>query len=402
MKAKHKELIFLITCMLGGGAERVMISLANDAAGKDYDVDFILTGQRLSEAVGYSLASTVKLSSLPDLSDAGASKSISEKLTYTYGHVVTSLAKRMKLSPPDSAVYSRFVSDQAPRIKKLQEIIAAKPNATVIAFLDHSIHLALLAMRDLPNKLIISERGDPAKHDASKVASLFIRKYYDRADVLVFQTEGAKSYFNPSLQNKGVIIPNMLMDGLPERFSGVRKKIVVNFCRISPEKNLPLLIKAFNMFYNDHPDYKLEIIGEASSEEGNREVQNCKRLINKYHLEECVHFCPFNPDLHQSIRDYAMFVSSSDFEGMSNSMLEAMAIGLPTVCTDCPAGGARAIIKDGVNGILTKVGDKNSIAAAMRSVVNDPEFAEKLSINASKISNELSKTEIMNKWESLY
>lgn len=402
LETYKKELIYLITCMLGGGAERVMISLANDAVECGYDVTFILTGQCLSEAIGYSLAPTIKLLSLPDLTGKDVPKSIKNKLTYMYSRTVNSLAKRMKLSPPDSAIYYRFISEQAPKIDKLREIISEKPNATVIAFLDHSIHLALLSMSDLPNKLIISERGDPVKHDASKVASLFIKKYYDRADVLVLQTEGAKAYFSPSLQNKSVIIPNAIKEGLPERFVGIRKKRIINFCRISYQKNLPLLIEAFNIFFNKHPDYLLEIIGEAKGTEALQVVEACNRLIRAYKLEDCVSFKPFDPELHQTIIDYAMFVSSSDFEGMSNSMLEAMAIGLPCICTDCPSYGAREIIVDNENGILVQVGNKEQMAKAMCKVVENPDFANHLSAEACKITKKLDRKKIFSMWRKLY
>ena len=57
-----------------------------------------------------------------------------------------------------------------------------------------------------------------------------------------------------------------------------------------------------------------------------------------------------------------VYVSSSDFEGMSNTMLEAMAMGVPTIATDCPIGGAKTVIKNGENGILTPVGNEKKIA----------------------------------------
>ena len=68
-----------------------------------------------------------------------------------------------------------------------------------------------------------------------------------------------------------------------------------------------------------------------------------------------------------------MFVSSSDFEGISNSMLEALGMGLPVVVTDCPVGGARMVIKSGENGILVPVGDTQAMYEAMRSVLKDPD-----------------------------
>ena len=96
-----------------------------------------------------------------------------------------------------------------------------------------------------------------------------------------------------------------------------------------------------------------------------------------------------------------MFVSSSDFEGMSNSMLEAMAIGLPCVCTDCPAGGARAVIEDGKNGLLVPVNDAIALSDAMKRVASDTIFAEKLSKNASNIRKNQSVEKIIDKWMAI-
>ena len=73
-----------------------------------------------------------------------------------------------------------------------------------------------------------------------------------------------------------------------------------------------------------------------------------------------------------------MYVSSSDFEGISNSMLEALGMGLPTVVTDCPVGGARMVINSGENGILVPVGDTKAMYEAMRSILKDPALAAQL------------------------
>ena len=96
-----------------------------------------------------------------------------------------------------------------------------------------------------------------------------------------------------------------------------------------------------------------------------------------------------------------MFVSSSDFEGMSNSMLEAMAMGIPTVCTDCPAGGARAIIKDHENGLLTPLGNTEALYRAMQEVAASSELANTLSRNAVGLRDELTVDKIVEQWEAI-
>ena len=96
-----------------------------------------------------------------------------------------------------------------------------------------------------------------------------------------------------------------------------------------------------------------------------------------------------------------MFVSSSDHEGLSNSMLEAMAIGLPTVCTDCPCGGARMVIEDRENGILTPVGDKDALYRAMCEVIDNDVLRNKISENALRVKESYSLDKILGEWKSI-
>ena len=96
-----------------------------------------------------------------------------------------------------------------------------------------------------------------------------------------------------------------------------------------------------------------------------------------------------------------MYVSSSDYEGISNSMLEAMAIGMPVVCTDCPIGGAKATIKDGENGLLVPIKDADALYMGMKKVIEDKALADKLSHNAAKLRDELSLDKITDRWIEL-
>ena len=118
-------------------------------------------------------------------------------------------------------------------------------------------------------------------------------------------------------------------------------------------------------------------------------------------LNGCVDVKPFDATLHKKILDNAMFVSSSDYEGMSNSMLEAMAIGLPTICTDCPAGGARTIIHDHENGLLVPVRDVQALANAMLKVIENPSLAQHLSMNGAKLRDVLNAETIAKRWMEL-
>ena len=395
-----KEIVLMLHQMSGGGAERVMILLANWLAGRKNPVTLILTSQRICDTKGYDLHPSVRLLSLKEMH--ASPTYISDSLRKNYevsGKIGYKSARLMKRKPSDGTVYKRYMAKCADELNALDTFMSERQNALMVAFLDHPIHLSLLMKEKYPDiRLVISERNDPNLHDSSLSSTLFIRRYYYLADGMVFQSSGAKEYYSEELQSKSVVIPNPITQNLPTPFTGVRKKKIVNFCRISHQKNLPLLMAAFAAFHQAHPEYTLEIIGDADNEEGQDVLNKINEMIAIYQLADCVEIKPFDPKLHDKIIDYAMFVSSSDYEGMSNSMLEAMAIGLPTICTDCPAGGAREIIQDHENGLLVPIKDADALCRAMSEVAEDPCLAEKLSENGAKLRERLSIDRIMNEW----
>ena len=106
----------------------------------------------------------------------------------------------------------------------------------------------------------------------------------------------------------------------------------------------------------------------------------------------------FAEDIHQKMLDAMLYVSSSDYEGISNSMLEALGMGVPTIATDCPVGGARMVIQNGVNGLLVPVKDANALYNAMKRIIEDKNFMEMISKEATKILKKYPLEKISQKW----
>lgn len=281
------------------------------------------------------------------------------------------------------------------RILKLRKVIRQNRETTVISF-EYFVNMqTIIANMFLNNKLIISERNDPERTGNGKIIKRLRNLLYVFADFLVCQTEDAKEYFSKSIQNKTVVIPNPIMPNLPSRFVGNRKKEIVTFCRIEKQKNLTMLIDSFKMLNKEYPEYKLVIYGDGA------EKENLRKYIENQELNRNVQLNGFIQNIHSQIISSAMFVSSSDYEGISNSMLEAMGIGLPTICTDCPCGGARMMIENDENGILVPVRDTVALYKAMKKVIEEPEFAEKISKNATKIKDKLEQNKICELWIEL-
>jgi len=345
-----KKIVFVCNHLFGGGAERVLVSLANYFVNKGYIVTIIVFDGKKR----YHIEKEITVIEIGDSS---------------------SLLKQSKA------------------IRK--ELISEHPDI-VIAF-EYFVNLAtIIAARGLNLKVIVSERNDPARI-GSGFGKDQIRNYlYKHCDTVVCQTPDAKAYFPKNVQTHSVVIPNPIKNDLPQPWYGERNHLVVNFCRLNEQKNLKLLIDAFLAFLKHFPDYKMVIYGDGP------EKDEIIEYIKLFSMDDAVTLLPNCADVHERVIKSSMFVSSSDYEGLSNSMLEAMAIGLPTICTDCPCGGARMIIKNGENGLIVPAGDRVALTEAMKKIAMDQQLSRHLSREAQKIRTELSLDNIAERWESLF
>ncbi|RAS82337.1 hypothetical protein A3864_01940 [Priestia endophytica] len=280
------------------------------------------------------------------------------------------------------------------RIYKIRKYLKKIKTDTVVSFLaDVNIH-TLLATILMNLKVVVSERNDPYNDPSSKLIRNIRDRVYYLSDGFVFQTPDAKAYFPEKIQRKGTIIANPIKDNLPTRWKGERKKEIVCVSRLSPQKNIKMLIDSYYKFEKEYPNYLLKIYGEGPLR---TELEN---YVEELSLTRKVIFCGFKKDIHAEIKESSLFVLSSNYEGISNSMLEALAMGLPVISTNCPIGGSRMFINSYDNGILVPVGDSSALYEAMKNVIKDPELANKLSENATDINNELNPRKVCEKWFS--
>ena len=379
--------------MKGGGAERVASLLMNEFHRCGYDVEFVLTSSTSEAVVRTDLNKEVPLVFLQEHGSRKGLRVISS--------VICRLFEACKIPVPAFAAYLSFISEYSKEIKQLRQKLEENPDMTVIAFLHPTIPMAVLAARGLPNRVIISERGNPKRLMKSRYGEKFVQKYYSQISAAVFQTKEARDTYPANVREKGVVISNPIKSDLPEPFAGERNKNITTFCRISLQKNLPMLIEAYSLLLQEYSEYKLRIIGDALNEEGQEVQRAIHEQMKLLELEDAVDFLPFSSHVHEDILEDFMYVNSSDYEGISNAMLEAMAIGMPVVCTDCPIGGAHATIQHEVNGMLVPVGDAQAMYLAMKQIIEDEELAQRLSSNAAKLRENLSLENIAKQWMEL-
>jgi glycosyltransferase involved in cell wall biosynthesis len=153
-----------------------------------------------------------------------------------------------------------------------------------------------------------------------------------------------------------------------------------------------LLIHSFADIASHFPEHILQIYGDGPLR------QQLEEQILSCGMANRIFLCGHSDHIYDDIRNAALFVSSSDYEGISNSMLEAIALGVPTICTDCPAGGAREMICNRENGLLVPVADRAALAEAMLQVLNNERLASKMSQAGTQLRQTLCVAEIAKEW----
>ena len=264
------------------------------------------------------------------------------------------------------------ISKMLRRIWYLRRFMKKEKPDVVVAFTRGVLYRALAAGIGTGIPVVISVRTDPVGHYDKKADKLRIPLLFPHAAGCVFQTEGAKAFFAPYLQENSRIILNPLNPkyvGVPE--PAVRTKDVVQSGRLVDFKNQPMLIRAFLKVHEKHPDYTLKIYG-PDSKDGTKEI--LESIIHENHAEDFVKLMGGSNTLEKDLADAALYAFSSDWEG------------LPVVSTDCPCGGPKTLIEDGVNGLLVPIMDEKAMTDGILRLIEDRELAERLGREARKIS----------------
>ena len=236
--------------------------------------------------------------------------------------------------------------------------------------------------------IICSERNNPRKRYPERMPE--IDRLYASADHVVFQSETVRSMFSPAVRAHGSIILNPVEVSCMRR-GGSRR--IVNVGRLVPQKNQAMLLRAFAAFYRNHGDYTLSFYGAGEL------LEQLQALAGSLGLKDAVQFHGQVWDVHAAIADAEMFVLSSDYEGLSNALLECMMMGFPCISTRCE--GSVNVIESGKNGILTDVGSEEQLAEAMTLLADHGELRERLGVQARRSAAQFEKEPVLRQWEQL-
>lgn len=355
MGKMERKIAFCINQIHDGGAERVIVNIANNFHLRGYKV-FMITSHKYDDE--YPLNSEIARYVLDD-----------------YAESQNRIVKNIRW------------------IKVIHNICKSEGIDCIIGFMRESNVRVILSTLGLATSSIVSVRGNPQKEYDGKVGRIIKRIILPLTDGCVLQTSESVKYFPRCMQKSLTVIPNPIGKAFfdVER-SPIRGKIVT--CgRLDSIKNHPMLIRAFSRIKKHYDECTLDIYGVGE------EKDRLQRLINELGIAGSAHLVGKTNHVEQVLSKADIFVLSSDSEGMPNALMEAMAAGVTCISTDCPCGGPASLIENYESGILIDVGDEDALVKALEFCLADGDSACRMGIRARQKAKCYSNERVLGLWE---
>lgn len=342
------KIVFVTSTLTSGGAERVISLLANCLSDRGHVVEIINLNKHI---VFYQFSPQVRL-------------------VFAEDEVGKSIVKK-------SLWLRRHVKNEKPDI--------------IIPFMEAVYCVTLLSLVGVNIPILSSERIDPRR-------SPFIRNVLRKlilplTDWLVVQTEEIKSFYPGFIRKKTSVIYNPVSEKVFSCVPTVRKDVIISIGKMDAQKNQAMLIKAFGRIADKFPSYQLIIYGEGPMR------QSLQLIIDNLQLTNRVLLPGRTDQVIDRLNEAKLFCFSSNFEGMSNAIIEAMCVGLPVVTT--AVSGTKELIDEGRGGFITEIGNEEMFSTTMERVLSDESAMRKMG-EYNKCKAYLFKQDtIVDKWECL-
>ena len=254
----------------------------------------------------------------------------------------------------------------------------------VLTTLGH-LNLCLLLLRPfLPagTALAVREANTPSLNLAGtgqpRIFSTLYRGLYPRADAVVcncvamqadlwnhFGVPGERTVvlYNPVDEEE--IVPQSRQGANPFRGTGIH---LLSVGRLTHQKGMDRLLEAFALVSKRFSGCDLTIVGDGPQREF------LEKKAKELGIPDSVHFVGYRANPFVYMRHAHLFVSTSRWEGLPNTVLESLACGTPVVAFDCP-GGTGEIIRDGLNGWLVPDGNCAALVGKISEVITDRQWA---------------------------
>lgn len=359
-----KILFAIKTLKNAGGAERVLVEVANGLAGRGHDITVI----------SYDDADTESF--------------------YPFEAAIS--WRRLGVGRTDRSAAPFETLTRMVILRR--NIVALRPDIAVGFMTSMYVPLAFaLAGASIP--VIASEHTHRARYESHRLERILLGIVPHFVRTITVVSPDVMEAHPPSLQRRMVVVPNPVRIEVLRRAdtAGREKprKILLSVGRLIPSKDYAILIDAFARIAVEIPDWDLRIMGEGPLR---GELQS---RIAAHDLSGRIFLPGSRRDILREYEAAQLFVSPSRFESLGLSVLEALASGLPAVgFADCP--GVNTLIRPGHNGVLAAGEDRpQALAGALLSLMSDPQRRQSLVPACFEMPPDFLPERVVGQWESL-
>jgi glycosyltransferase involved in cell wall biosynthesis len=369
---KPMKLLFTIPSLINGGTQQVLVQLVNRLDKNKYEILLVL----FENIMDY------KKELEPSINIAYLNK----KNKWDIFNLIIKLRKVIFSYKPDVVI----------SLSHYANIVTALPT--------------LFSKKEF--KFIVCEHGYSPKY-LPDIGLKHLRKYlmnlsYKKADKIVAVSKAIKEVLEKSFNIKSekveVIHNPIFLEEIRNKcqeevehpfFKNKNVQVIISAGRLSKEKRLDRLLKAFALLRKGQENVRLIILGKG------RMWKELEVLASRLSISKYVDFVGFQSNPYAWISKANIFVLSSDHEGFPMALLEAMTCGTSVISTDCPSGPGE-IITNGKNGILVPPANEGALAEAMLDLVSDEEKRKRFSEAAKKRVQEFGVDKIVKQYRELF
>lgn len=353
------RLMFFISSLEGGGAERVMSILCNELVDRDHEV-YLATNKKIPFA-------------------------------YELDNRITTL----ELYPDSFSQLNKIIRWVKLYIRIRSLVKEVKPDIITSFMYGLNVHV-ILATLGIKIPLVASEHT--SFHISHNWFKYFSRFYVNKlATHTILLTEYDSSFIGNKLKNK-IVIPNPLSFPIIEEIKERRKNVLAagSIDRWSG-KGFDTLIKVWGKVSQKHPDWILEIAGNGTEES----FSHLKSVVKEVNVDNTVVFLGFQKEMDKLLQSSSIFVLSSKFEGFGMVLTEAMSQGCACISFDCIAGPSEIITHD-VSGLLVEDQNMEEMEIMLDQLIADENLRNRLSEGAVKEAERFTPKVIVDKWEGMF
>ena len=353
------SILFVTSTLTSGGSERVMSLLANEFVKRNYLVTIICFNKHV---VFYPVSNSVKVVFAED--EVGGN-SLFRKCVWL----------------------RKYVKDVGPDV--------------VIPFMEAVYCVTLFSLIGLSVPVISSERIDPRKSPFFR--NVLRRIFLPMTTHLVVQTQDIKNFYPSFIRKKTSIIYNPVREevfsfqnsvqSMEQEIKERKQNRIISIGKLYPQKNQKMMIRAFAKIADNFPDWQLVIYGEGPLRD------SLELLVESLNLNGKVLLLGRTEHVVDELKKSKIFCFSSDFEGMSNAMIEAICAGLPIVTTN--VSGVSELVEDGKSGYVVPCGDVEQLAQALQKVMVNNALQKEMAECNLKKADMFKLDNIVNQWEQL-